>query len=405
MLRSVALLATLLGLALSGVALGAPTTHDSRGVIHVDGEPTFPLALLRPPTPEATTPWGTNGWNELVAHGVTLFATGPFGADWSDEALAEAERWNAAAAARGVHTWVNLRELARAQPGTPEEARLRHVIETLRDDPGLALWKGADEPWLSGWSPSVLAHAYATQRELDPSRLSLLIQAPRGTPADLASYNPVADVMNVDVYPVKFKTPDPNLHWVGRWTRLLREATPSRVVTTTLGICFSGSFDRSGSGAYVVPTRGQMRYMAYDAIMNGSRGLVFFGGSNARCLESPDAALGWNWTYWTDALRPLVRELGTRGRLYPALVRWEPGPRVRADDWGTQLLSRRVGDEIWVFAARHTRGEKRVTIRGLPRSLRGGWVYREGRRIDVRKGTLTDTFARWDVHVYRFRKG
>ena len=404
MLRPLAILATLLALAVTGPGGAATTSYDSRGVVHVDGEPTFPIALLRPPAPEAWTPWGTNAWDELARHGVTLFAAGPFGADWTDEALVDAARWNEAAAARGVHTWVNLRELARAQPETPADARLRQVLETLRDDPGLALWKGADEPWLSRWPPSLLAHAYATQRALDPTRLSLLIQAARGTADDLRPYTAVGDLMNIDVYPVKLKVADPNLHGVGRWTSLLREATPSRAVTTTVGICFSGSFDKAGSGVYVVPSAAQMRYMAYDAIMNGARGLVFFGGSNPRCLEPADAALGWNWTYWSGVLRRLVRELGPRGPINPALVRWEPGPRVRSDDWGTQLLSRRVGNEIWIFAARHTRGEKRVTIRGLPRTLGRGWVYREGRRIDVRAGALTDTFARWDVHVYRFRK-
>ena len=393
-----------LALLLAGSASAATTSIGERGVLHVDGEPVFPLALLRPPAPGAAAPWGANAWDELAAAGITLFAAGPYGADWTDDALVEAGRWNEAAAARGVHTWVNLRELARAQPGTPQDARLEQVVRTLADDSALALWKGADEPWLSRWSPSFLAHAHATQRTLDPSRLSLLIQAARGTANDLRPYNAVGELMSVDVYPVRLKSADPNLHGVGRWTSLLREATPSRAVTTTLGICFSGSFDPSGSGVYVVPSPEQMRYMAYDAILNGARGLIFFGGSNPACLEPADRALGWNWTYWSSVLRRLVREVGPTGRLHPALVRWEPGPRVRADDWGTQLLSRRVGNEIWVLAARHARGTKEVKIRGLPQSLRGGWVYREGRKISVAKGALTDTFARWDVHVYRFRK-
>lgn len=391
-------------LLVAGPASAATSSIGERGVLQVDGQAVFPIALLRPPSPDALTPWGTNAWDELTGAGITLLAAGPFGADWTDDTLVETERWNEAAAARGVHTWVNLRELARAQPGTPQEARLQQVLGTLGDDPGLALWKGADEPWLSRWSPELLAHAHATQRALDPGRLSFLLQAPRGTADDLRPYNAVGELMGVDVYPVRFKTADPNLHGVGRWTSVLRDATPSRAITTTLGICFSGSFDPAGSGAYVTPSPEQARYMSYDAILNGARGLVYFGGSNAACLDPADRVLGWNWTHWSTVLRGLVRELGPAGRLHRALVDWEPGPRVRADDWGTQLLSRRVGNEIWVIAARHTRGTKKVTIRGLPQALRGGWVYREGRRVKVVKGALTDTFARWDVHVYRFRR-
>jgi len=398
----VVLLVVVLAASAAGSARAARTSVDSRGTILVNGAPTFPLALLKAPPLGATTPWGADALDEVTGAGVNLLAAGPFGAAWSEGELAAARELNAAAAARGAFTWVNLRELARAQPGTPEEERLRALVETLRGDAALALWKGADEPWLGRVPVTDLQHAHAVVRALDPAHLSLVIQAPRGTISDLAPYSAVADVHSVDVYPMRYTAADPQLHAVGRWTRRLRSATPNRAVLTTLQICFSGSDDPAGSGAYVLPTGAQERYMAYDAIMNGARGLIFFGGTYRECLGPADAPYAWNWTFWTDALRPLVRELGPRSRIYPALVTWSAGPRVRSSDWTTPVVARRAGREIWLIAARHGRGSARVTIGGLPRGVSRGWVYREGRRIGVRNGSFTDAFARWDVHVYRF---
>ena len=94
---------------------------------------------------------------------------------------------------------------------------------------------------------------------------------------------------------------------------------------------------------------------------------------------------------------------GPRSPVFPALTR-----RARADDRAlassdatTEMLQRRVGSSIWVFAARRGTGTATVTQRGLPRGLDHGSVYGEGRRIALHDGALTDSFDRWDVRVYR----
>jgi hypothetical protein len=378
----------------------------------VDGAKFFPLALSLGPPLDGTTPWGANALDEVTGAGVNVLRAGPLGVPFSDPVLAETEAMNRAAAARGVYTWVNLRELARAQPGSPEEARLRTVVTRLADDPALALWKGADEPFWVGYPPSSLTYAYCltTARgdatwcdkslSLDPFHLWVTIQAPRGTAAQLAPYSAVTDSHGVDVYPVGIAVPNPDLHAVGTWTKTIESVTPNRVVWTTLQVCFSGSYD--GFGNYVLPTRAQERYMVYDAIINGARALNFFGGQNDRCLNPTDAAFGWNWTFWNDVLKPLVLEIGPRGPLYPALLEPASALPLTTNDPTTQVTSRRVGNEIWVIAARHGAGTAQVQIGGLPLDSVIGDVYTEGRSIAVAGGTLTDVFPQWGVHVYRF---
>jgi hypothetical protein len=409
MTRFLTLTALVLACALAfgvGRAGAARTTYDANGTILVNGVKTFPIALNKPPPLAGRTPWGTDALDEVVGGGVTLLGAGPLGRDWNDDDdLTDAHAWTAAASARGVHAWIHLRELARAAPGTRAEERLRAVVRALARDPGLALWKTVDEPWWSGYPVTALEYSYALLKSLDSAHLSFVVQAPRGTPGDLAPYAAVADVHGVDPYPVGYGQPDPNLHVVGAWTEKIASVTPHQVVMTTLAICFAGSADRAGSGAFVLPTLRQARYMAYDAIMNGARALNFYGGHVRSCHAQQDGGLEWNWTYWANVLRPLLAEIGRRSRLYPVLLAPGSTLAVRSSDLQTPVIARRVGREVWLIAARWGRGSARVRFSGLPRSLASrGWVYREGgRQVVARGGAFTDRFSRWDVHVYRFR--
>jgi hypothetical protein len=379
------------------------TTHDSHGTVLVDGVASFPIALSPPPPHGAHSPAGSDALGEVVGAGITFLRVGPHRGEWTDDALVDAENWNDAAAAQGIHTWIALGELAHAQPDSPDDAQLQHVITTLKDSPGFGIWKGQEEPFTRGWAAVSLQHAFDATGAIDPDHLFVIIEAPRGTATDLAQYSAVCTGHGVDIYPVAFGDADPDLSQVGRWTRTIRSITPGRAVFTTLQICFSGSDDPGGSGAFVLPTHRQARFMAYDAIINGARGIIFFGGNNRTCQSSADAALGWNWTFWNDVLKGLVTELGRHGRLYPALLVPDTGPRVRVDDPGTEICSRRVGETIWVIAARRGRGTRDVTISGLPNAITRGRHYRSNRPVTVRRGAFTDTFSRWDVHVYHFR--
>ena len=380
------------------------TTHDSHGTVLVDGVASFPIALSPPPPRGAQSPAGADALAEVVGAGITFLRVGPRRGHWTDDALVDAGSWNDAAALRGIHTWIALGELAHAQPDTPEDAQLQQVVSTLKDSPGFGIWKGQEEPFTRGFPAPELQHAFEATGAVDPDHLFVIIEAPRGSAADLAPYSAVCSGHGVDIYPVAFGDADPDLSRVGKWTRRIQSITPGRAVFTTLQICFSGSDDPAGSGAFVLPTHRQARFMAYDAIINGARGLIFFGGDNSTCQTPADAALGWNWTFWNDVLKRLVAELGRHGRLYPALLVPDTGPRVRTDDPGTEISSRQVGETIWLIAARRGPGTRTVTISGLPHTITRGRHYRSNRPVAVRHGAFTDTFSQWDVHVYHLRE-
>jgi hypothetical protein len=371
------------------------------GVIQVDGRAIFPIGLSNPPLIGQKDPTGKDGLDEVVGAGVDVLRWGPPADTWTNADIAAAQANVDAAAQRGAHSWIWLRSLAEAQPGTAAEAMLKKVVGALAGRAGMGMWKGADEPWWSNQTPSQLANAYAVTHALDPKHPWVLIQAPRGTESDLAPYAPVTDVHGADIYPVAFGVDNPDLHQVGRWAQIIRAATPDREIVMTLQICFSGSNDNT-TGAYVMPTRHQERYMIYDAIINGARGLFFYGGGLTTCMNRADQALGWNWTFWNGVLKGLVEEIGPGSPIYPALLHPSTALGLRTPDAGTQLLSRRVNHDAWVILARNGAGSGTVTVHGLPPTVTRATVYKESRTVPVSNGVLTDTIAQWGVHVYHF---
>jgi hypothetical protein len=393
------------------VAASAATTRlDRHGTVVLDGRKVFPIVLAKGPP--------ADGLAEVAAAGVNFVKVGPAG-EWNDSEIASAIAANRAAAANGLHTWVNLSSLSAVAPWSPEEDLFRHVIGSLEADPSVSaigMWKGAEEPLKFRVPPSSLRFAYclgtgrghrswcAGRTPLDSDHLWVTVQAPRGGIPGLARYAEITDIHGINRYPIAIGDPDPELRDVVLWTNRLRWATPNRAVWTTLQICWTWSYDAFGN--FALPSRQQERFMIYSAIINGARALAFYGGNNPKCWGPLDAVGGWNWSFWNGVLEPLVHEIGAGSPLAPALVRPGSTRALATSDPMTQAISRpgRNG-ELWVIAARSGEESEAVTITGLPRWARRAEVYTEGRSVQAETGMLTDRFDRWGVHVYRFRRG
>jgi hypothetical protein len=401
---------------LAGAARGATTSFDTKQTILFDGQPTFPLVLSPGPPLGRKTPWGTDALTETASAGVDLYRTGPSGI-WTPADVNTALAWDRAAAALGVYTWPSLGGYSQALPGSSEDESLAQVVDTLTTDPSgsaIAMWKGRDEPWYSDIAPSALQFAYCRvtgrgdpswcggESPLDPSRLWVTIEAPRGTAADLAPYSSVTDVHGVDIYPVTIRHLTPNLQAVGNWTATLASIAPLQPVWTTIQICASGSSDPA-TGDFILPTYQQERYMAYDAILNGAKALTFYGGSNPHCFSGSDATYGWNWSFWQSVLEPLVQQLSASSPLAPALVNPAKAPHVTTrSDTQTMVRQGTSVDDLWVIAARSGDGTRTVTFKGLPHWVHRGGVYTENRVVTASAGSFHDRFTHWGVHVYHF---
>ena len=385
---------------------------DTNKVLVIDGRRVFPIGFTMPPPVNGKAPNGKNAIKELADAGATFLRCGPMGTDWDEDALRDAKKVLDAAAKYRMHTWVNLRENSSIDGKHPQrEAMLRKIVSRFKDHRGMGTWKGADEPEWGKHPIPPMVRAYKIIHEIDPHHPVVIIHAPRGTLESLQRYNPTADIVGTDIYPISYPPgghsgiTNKSLSMVGDYTREMVElAGDDKGVWMTLQILWSGVAKPGKTLRF--PTFPEQRFMVYDAIINGARGLMFFGGTGSVGWNAEDKKLGWNWHFWNQVQKRVVEEIGRNSPLYPALIQGESKLPVSVSNKDIEFCVREVGGEIFVIAAKKTKDSTiQVEFTGLPiADQRTELLFEEPRWVQTKSGKFTDWFAPYEVHVYRFKK-
>jgi hypothetical protein len=410
---------------------------DSTGCLLIDGQKVFPIGLSEAPQVDGKTHDGRDAWAEVASAGANFVRTGL--RDWSlpqidSQILAERARMDAAAA-HGMYCWPrlgNAGDLPPATGGQPsvKEQLLVKIANGLKTHPALGAYKGVDEPAWGGVPPDGLARARTKLRTIDPDHPVVITQAPLGSGASLVPYRPAFDITGADIYPVAYPLgqhsdlPNKDISVVGDVTKKMVAAAGGKPIWMTLQIAWSGISPNQQRPDLVprFPTLQEERFMAYQAIVDGARGLVFFGGQLTQVMRPRDAQLGWNWTFWELVLRPLLVEL-TSPSVLPALIAPVAQSAVTATAADIELTARRSGNFLYVIGVRRGGTTSRVTFSGLP-PKQGGALLMVGqvmfeyaqdplpppiqpdkqqfRYVQVQNGSFKDWFGPHDVHVYRF---
>jgi hypothetical protein len=402
------------------------TKLDSRsGCLLVGDRRVFPLGLSDPPPVDSTAPNGKPAWVEIASAGAN------FGRNYTvwtaagaGEQLLELGKQLEAAHQHGLQMWV---ALAGLDNNLARRALLDKVVNTIKAHPGLGVWKGADEPAHGHVPPAGLVAVRNHLKTIDPDHPIAIIQAPRApapkrgapdkrlTVAAVKPYAAACDIHGVDIYPIS-KPPgrhaggppvNTDISVVGDMTRILARTTSRKGIWTTLQIAWSGVLPPQHP--LVFPTFPQARFMAYDAVTAGARGLFFFGGHLSHAMNPQDRQRGWNWSYWNRVLRPLLRELSD-GPHTAALTAPLAAHPVTANAPDVAVSARQDGDALYVIAVRRSPAKHgRVRFSGLPSGIRKGTVLAHpggnpARPVTVTRGAFTDPaeFEPHNARVYRF---
>jgi hypothetical protein len=420
--------------------VSAVSVDRATGSLLVEGRKVFPLVLSNGPPVGAKAPDGGDALAEVAAGGANFVRAGR--PDWSLDSLeqqvaAEREVLDAAAE-HGLHCWLqlgNVPDLPERAPATTEQL-LTSLVGQLMDHEALGAWKGLDEPANPNRAARVpaarLERAYRTLKALDPAHPVVITQAPVGTLAQLKPYRPAFDITGADIYPVSYP---PGKHAgrgnrdigvVGTITRKMVRAAGGKPVWMTLQVAWSGVIPSQEHPDNVprFPTLRQERFMAYQAIVNGARGLSFFGGHLTQIARPADAQLGWNWAFWNQVLQPLLGEL-TSDSVAPALIAPNARRGVKTRTAGVELVTRQDANFLYVIAVRAGGGTSQVSFTGLPsrrsgRPITGGEVLFEYeqeplpppirpdrqtfRTVRAANGRFRDWLGQHDVRVYRFQR-
>ena len=164
--------------------------------------------------------------------------------------------------------------------------------------------------------------------------------------------------------------------------------------------------------------------MVYQAIVNGARGIVFFGGHRIEIARPVDAQAGWNWTFFETVLRPLLREL-TSTAVQPALLAPDSPRQDHAQHAGHRADHAPAGQLPLPDRRPARRGDDAGHVLGRAAQGNGSPItsaevlfeYAQDpppppplpsevafRTVGVAAGKFRDWFAPHDVHVYRFQR-
>ncbi|HST25585.1 MAG TPA: hypothetical protein VLJ76_06310 [Gaiellaceae bacterium] len=401
------------------------------GVLDAGGTELFPLGISEPPPLGGKTPDGRDAFEELGSGGVNFMRLGI--QNWSNAGLTgqikAATDMMDAGHPHGIYGWLWLGKTANfAGPDAASNQQLlEKIVAGTKDHLGLGAYKGIDEPHnpkdvnvkknqdFRTQPPGMIA-ALNHLKTIDPAHPLVVTHEPISPAAQLMPYRAACDIAGVDIYPVSYppgahaETANHDLSLVGDITQKLKKVAGPKPVWVTLQMAWSGMLPPKNVPRF--PSAFDERFMAYQAIVNGARGLLFFGGHLKQVMRPIDAKTGWNWTFWQLVLKPLLLEL-TSKTVLPALVAPDSGATVTADAKDVQVLTRQGEKMLYVIAVRCSPTiTSVVNFSGLPKrndgkAIGGGSVafeYADGafRGVGVSGGKFSDWFGPHDVHVYLF---
>ncbi len=370
----------------------------------LNGRPFFPLGMN--PGPEPDTLWrdGTSAWAELARGGINFFRTCHHHSTWTadDEQvfiqqMQKAEQY-------GLYGYVALRDLSVPLPEYPDrEINLRRVISTYKDGPVL-FWKDADEPCWGGVSIPGLIDGYNIIKELDPDHPVLMNHAPRNEVDELRQYCVACDSTGCDIYPVSIpmgknsRLPNTEISVVGDYTLRMRDVVyDQKPIVMVLQITWSGVLPPY---EMIRPTFYQQRYMTYQAIIDGAKGLAWFGSLTG--LNEEDAPYGWNWTYWVDVIKPLLEEIKAGSELNRVICAPTHDPVLGvAGASDVEYLARLLDGRLYLLGSKRESATANVSFSGLPANAEAEALFENRAPLSITNGTLTDSYDADAIHVYR----
>jgi hypothetical protein len=261
---------------MAGLAAPAQVGLDSDGMLLLNGKRTFLLGLYQ-------LPLGPDPWKRAAEAGFHVVSAGA-----RRDMLDEAGR-------HGMYGW--------ATAGSQDASLIRKLVGELKDHPALLYWETEDEPsfvWKKPREvrvpPEAIEAAYKLVKSIDPAHPLYLNHSPTNLVSTLQRYNPGGDLIATDIYPVvPYGLKEQYALWpdgqqgdllnttisqVGQYTdKLRRVAGPSRGVLMVLqGFAWEMLRDKDADPRMVrYPTLAETRFMAYQAIVHGATGLIWWG--------------------------------------------------------------------------------------------------------------------------------
>lgn len=236
-----------------------------------------------------------------------------------------------------------------------------------------------------------MRNGYALLKAKDPAHPVWMNHAPRNSITQLAAFNTAADAAGCDIYPVP-QSPyqghsdlaETSMAAVGAYTDRMQAAAPNKPVLMVLqGFGWPDiqpKMSEERRKEMRRPTLDETRFMAYDSIVHGARGILYWGTA----YIEKDSDL------WNGILKT-ARELAD---LQPVLSapdsndppRMEVAETLGSVDRTVQTLTKTVDGKDWIIAANEWTAALTYSAHGLKAAAYREWPG--GNEIPVERGSI-----------------
>ena len=367
----------------------------------VDGKPFFPIGIYY--LPKSEKPYA-----ELAEAGFNLVRC-----DLSEEQLDAAD-------AQGLKAWIPMGHHFDIAPDP--EVRKRDIetqVNKFKSHPALLAWESIDEPTWTWKKPAearvsaeslTAGHAYL--KELDVNHLLWINHPPRNTYKTLQKFSAHTDAVACDIYPVIPRDIDadktyaimPNgkqgdlanqsLSCVGEYVHKMKMVADGRKAAWIVLQGFAWDNEANPDNP-LLPTPEETRFMAYDAVINGVDGILYWGTHTM-----PQPSPQW------DGIKRVAKELST---LTPVLLAPTIQRNISIDyeemgfsiDKGVEILTKYHDNKVYLIMANTTVGPVKATFSHLSNVHTDKLnVLFENRTVTLTSGMFVDEFIPYGVHVY-----
>lgn len=253
-----------------------------------------------------------------------------------------------------------------------------------------------------------MRQGYSALKQADAQHPVWMNHAPRNSIAQLAAFNYGADIAGCDIYPVP-QSPhqghsdlaETTVVSVGAYTDRMQAAAPGKPVWMVLqGFGWADiqpNLTEERKKELRRPTIEETRFMAYDSIVHGARGLLYWGTAY---IEKDSAC-------WKDLLT-VSREMADLQPLLSAADHSRPVAVSQSEtfgsvDRGVRVLAKDVEGTLWFIVVNEWNAPLEYTLRfeaGDPATRSYRDTY-SGQDLIMRDGKLTTRIAGHGVQVLK----
>ncbi|MGE5532579.1 MAG: sugar-binding protein [Bacteroidota bacterium] len=366
------------------------TIRPSDNMLIVSGKPFFPIGLYEAP--------GTEMYLKRLSDAGFNLCHSPAGSGPALQTMLDrVQQYN-------MKMWISMSGLLDfSKDADKKQKQMTDIVNSVGSNPGLLLWESMDEPVWGSQPVEAYYDGYSFLRALDQNRPIWTNHAPRNSIAELSNWNRATDISGLDVYPVpepqtQSDLPNKTISVVGdeyeKNVAAVNGDKPIFMVLQGFGWAELSKVPGKPVNA-IMPTFQQSRFMAYQSIVHGANGILYWG---THYTQKPSQ-------FWSE-LRALVSEMAAlQDVLASESLSGKAAASVMQPKAGVRLIHKRVGGFNYVIVVNE--GAESVPVQIALPGVKATSLKRlfESANVPISKQTAKLTLAGYDVAVLSDNRG